>query len=183
MKKLKLNLSQEQVYCLETEKEMDFDLEAAIENYGNSLLRLSYLYLKDQALAEDAVQDTFLKAYKGYSNFHKECSEKTWITRIAINVCKDYLRKSWFKHKTKELVEIPIWDKTEEKEQREDLILEIMKLSPKYKEVILLFYYQELKINEIAQILSIPIGTVSTRLKRAREQMKKNMRGWYYDEP
>lgn len=58
---------------------------------------------------------------------------------------------------------------------------EIMNLKPKYKEVILLFYYQDMKISEIARVLDAPESTVSVRLKRAREQLKKRLEGWYAD--
>ena len=57
-----------------------------------------------------------------------------------------------------------------------------MDLPPKYKEVILLYYYQELKTNEIAHALHVPAATVSTRLKRARNILKSKLKGWYYDE-
>ena len=61
------------------------------------------------------------------------------------------------------------------------LLREIMNLKPKYKEVILLFYYQDMKISEIARVLDAPESTVSVRLKRAREQLKKRLEGWYAD--
>ena len=66
--------------------------------------------------------------------------------------------------------------------QDDTLVLEIMKLSPKYKEVILLFYYHDMPIREIARALNIPESTVAVRLKRAREQLKSKLEGWYYDE-
>jgi RNA polymerase sigma-70 factor (ECF subfamily) len=101
--------------------------------------------------------------------------------RIAINVCKNYLRSSWWKRidETALLESIP----AEEHTIGDDtLLLEIMKLSSKYKEVILLFYYQDMKIREIAEVLQIPEATVSVRLKRARELLKTKLKGWFYDE-
>ncbi len=160
------------------------DLEDAISKYGNSLLRLCFLYLKDIHLAEDALQETFLKAYRGYGGFNGACAEKTWITRIAINVCKDFLRKSWFKHKNTEdeLSDIPYEAGFENSHDRDELIVQIMKLPRKYREVILLYYYHDFKVSEITQILGIPRGTVSSRLNRGRDQLKENLKGWYYDE-
>lgn len=58
---------------------------------------MCFLYLKDIRLAADAVQDTFVKVYTSYSQFEGKASEKTWIMRIAINVCKNYLRSSWWR--------------------------------------------------------------------------------------
>ena len=69
------------------------DLEAWMEQYGTELLRLCYLYIKDHQLAEDAVQDTFVKAYTKYDSFRGNSSIKTWLTAIAINVCRDIMRR------------------------------------------------------------------------------------------
>ncbi|MBP3427741.1 MAG: sigma-70 family RNA polymerase sigma factor [Clostridia bacterium] len=68
-----------------------------ISLYEKELLRLCFVYLKDEALAEDAVQETFLKAYSRLSSFRGDSSPKTWLVRIAINVCKDMSRTSWFR--------------------------------------------------------------------------------------
>ncbi len=150
------------------------DIKKLLDEYGNAVLRMCFLYLKDTHLAEDAVQDTFIKVYNSYSQFRGKSSEKTWIMRIAINVCKNYLRSSWWKHVKEAAVldDIP----AHENAVRDDmLLLEVMKLSRKYKEVVLLFYYQDMKIREIAEALQIPESTVSVRLKRAREKLKSNL--------
>ena len=159
------------------------DIKKLMEKYGASLLRMCFLYLKDTHLAEDAVQDTFIKVHKDYPKFKGESEEKTWIMRIAINVCKNYLRSSWWKRidETVVLDNIPSIN-SDHTLQDEALLLEIMKLSPKYKEVILLFYYQDMKICEIAEVLNIPEGTISVRLMRAREILKIKLKGWCYDE-
>ncbi len=159
------------------------DMNKLVIEYGDSLLRMCFLYLKDIHLAEDAVQDTFYKVYKNYISFKGDCQEKTWVMRIAINVCKNYLRSSWWKRIDEAVVleNISVSNDADTM-QGHDLLLEIMKLSPKYKEVILLFYYQNMKIREIAQTLSIPEDTISVRLMRARERLKKELKGWYYDE-
>ena len=68
----------------------DQTIERLITQYQTSLLRLCYVQLQDQALAEDAVQETFLKAYKGFDSFRGDSSEKTWLTRIAVNTCRDF---------------------------------------------------------------------------------------------
>ena len=71
----------------DAQKEMH--LEQLMNQYGDSLLRLCYLYLKDAALAQDAVQDTFVKAWKKLDTFEGRSSEKTWLCRIAVNTCRD----------------------------------------------------------------------------------------------
>ncbi len=159
------------------------DMNNLVDEYGDSLLRMCFLYLKDIHLAEDAVQDTFIKVYKNYTNFKGDSEEKTWVIRIAINICKNYLRSSWWKRidEAAVLESITASNSTDTLED-EALLLEIMKLSPKYKEVILLFYYQDMKIREISETLSIHEATVSVRLMRAREILKAKLKGWYYDE-
>lgn len=153
------------------------DIHRIVEEYGDSLLRMCFLYLKDIRLAEDAVQDTLIKVYSRYSQFEGKASEKTWVMRIAINVCKNYLRSSWWRRidASAVLENIP----GENKEVEDDaLIYHIMKLSSKYKEVILLYYYQDMKIREMAEVLQIPESTVATRLTRAREKLKTHLKGW-----
>lgn len=159
------------------------DMNSLVAEYGDSLLRMCFLYLKDINLAEDAVQDTFIKAYKNYPQFKGDAELKTWLMRIAINVCKNYQRSSWWKHidVVKSLNDISV-DTNMEVIHDDTLLLAIMKLSPKYKEVILLFYYQDMTTREISSVLKIPESTVSIRLKRAKEQLRKDLKGWYYDE-
>lgn len=159
------------------------DLDRLMATYGDALLRLCFMYLKDVHLAQDAVQETFLKAYKNYGYFEEGRGEKTWINRVAINVCKDMLRSAWNRrvNVVEQLNEIE-----DEHSILEDpdntLLTAVMDLKPHYKDVILLFYYQDMKIVDIAKTLDVPDSTVSVRLKRAREILKKHLGGWYYDE-
>ncbi|RKD24759.1 RNA polymerase sigma-70 factor, ECF subfamily [Caminicella sporogenes DSM 14501] len=157
-----------------------------INEYGTEILRLSYLYLKDYQLAEDACQDTFLKVYNKFHTFKGDSSEKTWITRICINVCKNYLRSSWLKRivlndkklKNKKDLDKELFNKVE----NNDLLKSIMNLKPKYREVILMYYYQQFTVKEIAEILCISESNVYTRLSRARKELKdKGIGGMVYE--
>ena len=69
-----------------------------VDRYQAQLLRLCYLVLHDTMLAEDAVQETFLKAYRAMGRFRGDCQEKTWLMRIAINTCRDMRRSAWLRH-------------------------------------------------------------------------------------
>ena len=147
-----------------------------ISQYGNSILRMCYMYLKDYHLAEDVTQDTFLQVYEKYETFENRSSEKTWITRIAINQCKNYMRTLWFKRVSIDTVpEISENDNYDRILDKNSITLEIMKLPQKYKEVILLYYYQELSVKEIAFILNQKETTILQRLKRAREHLKPRL--------
>ena len=149
-----------------------------VKTYEKDLLRLCCMYLKDAAMAEDAVQETFLKAYKSLHAFRGESSEKTWLMRIAINVCKDMQRSAWFRNLGKmvsiENVQIPA---EQEMSVSSELVSEIMKLPSKYKEVVLLYYYEGMNQSEVAQILNVSITTVHRRLEQARELLKKQLEG------
>ncbi|ADZ85737.1 sigma-70 family RNA polymerase sigma factor [Cellulosilyticum sp. ST5] len=154
----------------------EYELEQMMNQYGDYIARTCYIYLKDWALAEDAVQEVFIKAYRYISEFRKESSEKTWLTSIAINICKNYVRTSWFRK-----VQIGI-EKIETRNTLEDelinqinqseLLKQVMDLPIKYREVILLYYYQDFKINEIAEILGISESSIKMRLNRARKKLK-----------
>ncbi len=156
-------------------------LEHWLQNYSNALLKTAFFYLKDTYLAEDALQDTLLKAYQNYDAFAGKSSEKTWLTRILINTCKSYLRRN--SHlATNDFTIIDSFAAPETKTEDEDLLKTIWQLPIKYKEVILLYYYHEYKTKEITQILQIPISTVSVRLMRAKETLRQQWKGDFYDE-
>lgn len=153
-------------------------LTRLINQYGNSILRMCYIYLKDYQLAEDVTQETFLKVYENYKSFENRSSEKTWITRIAINQCKNCMRTRWFKHVRIDMIsEITDNDNYDRILDKKVISLEIMKLPQKYKEVILLYYYQELSVKEIAFILNQKETTILQRLRRAREYLKPRLQG------
>lgn len=88
-----VNLNQAVGEALDLEESMT----RIIQTHGSALLRMCYVYLKDRDLAQDAVQDTFLKAFRRLHTLQDKDSEQAWLMRIAINTCKDYLRTSWFK--------------------------------------------------------------------------------------
>ena len=76
---------------------IDKVIERLMNEYGNDVLRVSFIYLKDRQLAEDAFQEVFLRVYHKYNSFKHESSEKTWIIKITINICKDMLKSNWHK--------------------------------------------------------------------------------------
>lgn len=159
------------------------NLERIVNEYGDALLRMCFLYLKDHAMAEDAVQETFLRAFRHQDDFQGKSSVKTWITRIAINVCKDMLTDPWARHRSGE--DLPDEATPEPSFSSEDRYVisgKIANLPPKYKEVILLHYYQELKLSEIAEILGESEATIKTRLKRARDMLRSELKGVFDDD-
>jgi len=148
-------------------------LEEWINTYQTALLRLCYLQLHDVSLAEDAVQETFWKAYRAMEGFRGEANPKTWLARIAINTCRDMLRTSWFKRVDRRVdpntLPPAIIQPTE---TESELSLAIMNLPRKLRETILLYYYHDMSTVEIASVLGIAQPTVSSRLKRGREKLR-----------
>ena len=153
-----------------------------LDDWGDRLLRLCTLYLKDVHLAEDAVQETLLKAWRKADTFRGGGSETTWVTRIAINVCKSYLRSPWKRRRAPVEELDTLFSDTGDPQVDDTLPRAIMALSRPYREVIILYYYQELKAREVADILHVDVSTVTARLSRARKQLPEALKGWYYDE-
>lgn len=150
------------------------EFETLLEAHSASIYRLCYVYLQDAALAEDAMQESFIKAYKAFGQFRAASRPKTWLSRIAINTCKDLRKSAWFRYLYHALPWESLPEQAETREQTEDLELlsSIAKLPSKLKEVILLYYYQDLNSTEIAQILGITQQAVSARLARAKKRLK-----------
>ena len=161
----------------------EIEIERMMDTYGNYIVRMCYMMLKNRTLAEDAAQEVFIKAYKNMESFRKDASEKTWLTSIALNVCKNYARTSWFRR-----VQIGIEvkadtysmeDRLTEEIEKSELLKKVMDLSKKYREVILLYYYQDLKISEIAEILEVSESSVKMRLNRAKLKLKDELKEEY----
>ena len=151
-------------------------LNQMMQAYEKDLLRLCCVYLKDTAMAEDAVQETFVKAYRNLKNFRGESSEKTWLIRIAVNVCKDMLSTAWFRNLGRMVnlddVKIP-----QEMEVKSEVVDEIMRLPKKLREVVLLYYYEDMNQSEVADVLGVSIATVHRRLEKAREVLRPQLEG------
>ena len=151
-----------------------------IEEYSDSILRTCFLYLSDLGQAEDVMQDTWIKAWKHMSDYDQNgyTNEKAWLLRIAINTCKDYRRSAWFRHmdRKRALDELPPQLVAVEPEDH-TLTLIIMDLPDRYKQVLLLYYFQGLTMLETARALGISQSTVQRRLKKAEELLKVSLEG------
>lgn len=161
-------------------EEKDFILEKIMIEYGNELVRLAFSYVKDTEIAKDMVQNTFIKCYKNLESFRFDAQIKTWLYRITINECKDYL-KSWnyrmvqvksFINETAKSI-LPSTEKTViNKYNNEEIKDTIFSLPKVYREVVYLYYYDSLNTEEIAKVLDIPANTVKTRLRRAKQRLE-----------
>ena len=150
-----------------------------VNEYQSALKNLCYMMLHDEALAEDAVQETFIKAYKGLAKFRGDCGQKTWLMRIAVNTCRDMQRSGWFRHEDRRVSPdmMPDTAANGPDGESEELAQAIVALPDKYKEVVLLRYYQDMTIKEIAQTLGIAPSSVFARLKRAEKKLRVSLEG------
>lgn len=143
-----------------------------IRQYMDMIFRLAFNCLKSQADADDVTQTVLLRLYETEKVFDNEDHLKHWLVRVTLNECKKHWRSPW--NRTEEYenyVSTLVFDEP----QYNDLFEAIMGLDTKYRIVIYLYYYEGYSIEEIAGLLRLPRGTVGTRLKRAREQLKQKL--------
>ena len=154
------------------------EFECLVQTYQTQMRRLCCMILKDVHLAEDAVQETFLKAYFGMNDFRRESSEKTWLTQIAVNTCRDMMRTRWFMHvdRTVNIADLPE-ESAESDAEDTELMDTVLRLPLKQREAVLLYYYQNLSMQEISEILHITVSNVSRRLESARKALRKQLEG------
>ncbi|MDF2629203.1 MAG: polymerase subunit sigma [Symbiobacteriaceae bacterium] len=163
--------------------EKERTLEHLVEAYGDGVLQLAYFYVKDRSLAEDIFQEVFTKVFFGLHTFRGQSSPKTWIYRIAINLCHDKLR-SWSMRRVLLIgedffsnlpllpTEVDAVERVLAEADRQVLLETVMALPVEYREVITLYYYEEMDTREVAQALGLSEGTVRSRLHRARARLK-----------
>lgn len=150
-----------------------------VTQYTERLVRLACTYVRDQATAEDCVQDAFLKAYKSMSQLQNKDDPFPWLVRIVINECKSFHRRGWREILTSVLPEATRGSTEETVLRRtrdEDLRNAVLSLPEKYRSPLILFYFEGLSSHDVAEILATNTGTVRTRLNRGREKLRKLLR-------
>ena len=160
--------------------EREARMETMIRQWGTSVLRTCFVCLSDAQQAEDAMQDTFFKAWRNLDQFEKRngASEKTWLMHIALNVCRDYRRSRWYRHvdMSKALEDVPQHVEIALPEDRE-LLMDVLALPEKLRQPILLYYYQDMTLEEIAEALGTSKSTVYNRLRKAEDQLRITLTG------
>ncbi|MBQ9895135.1 MAG: RNA polymerase sigma factor, partial [Ruminococcus sp.] len=146
-----------------------------VEKYGDMLYRISLLILKNTADAEDAVQETFIKYFTKAPEFTDAEHEKAWLITVATNRCRDMLRyRSRHETESEEVLN------TYAVEKSDSGILEaLMELSDKYRIIMILFYVEQYKIDEIADITGVSVSAVKMRLSRGRKLLEEKYRKEY----
>lgn len=148
------------------------DLQGIFDRQHKRVYRIAMIMLKNEADAEDAVQNIFIKCYEKGMEFRDGDHESAWFITVTKNYCTDQLRSYWNKQvDIGDIPETPVEDGNQEDEG--ELIEHIMKLPDKYKEVIYLYYYEDYSVKEMSKLLDRKESTIQTQLSVAREKLKK----------
>lgn len=158
-------------------QEKEAALIRLMEQYGGMLLNLCAVTLRDAAWAQDAVQETFVKAYRAMEQLNSVGSERAWLIRIAMNTCRDYLRTGWFRHIDRRTPVDQLPEIAAPETRDGEILAEVQRLPLRERQVILLHYWQNMSAEEIGAALNIDRATVYRRLDRARKKLKLMLTG------
>lgn len=154
--------------------------EEVVEKYSDYITRMCVVWTQNEEAAKDCFQNTFIKLYKSSKTFNDSEHLKEWLLRVARNECNDYHRTFWNKNvsigldrEKLERVKNDSVNKIQFDSDTENLVKALRKLSLKYREVLVLYYYQEYSTKEISDILQLSVNTVKSRLQHGREKLAK----------
>ncbi len=161
-------------------------LRLTIETYFPTLYRIAFLRMKNEADAEDVVQEVFFRYMRSGMVFVSKEHEKAWFIKVTLNCCRKLWKSSWMKYRAAlpeegEAVAVP---ETAEAyclkdEQSRELLKAVWELPDRYREVIHLFYYEDLSVKEIADIVGKQESTVTSLLTRGRRILKRKLQEEY----
>ena len=141
-----------------------------LSEYGDLINRTCFLILGDRVLAEDATQEVFIRAWKSMAQFRGDASPKTWLTKIAVNVCRNMRRTAWFRRFDRSVTpeELPLSAPAEDR----TLFLTVQQMPLKFRQVVILRYYQGMSLDEAAKVLGISRSTAHHRLQKALQLLR-----------
>ena len=156
-----------------SEAAYDATLSAWYDEYGTDILRYCFLFLGNRTDAEDATQETFLKAWRNIGRFEARngCSPKTWIIKIASNTCRDYLRRGWRKHENCLVTPEDLQRLGSATDEDRDLLMDVMNLPEKYRQVIQLVFWHGMTLRETAECICTSESTAFRRLEKAKKMI------------
>lgn len=155
------------------------EFEKAVERNSQRLFLIAYSYVQSKDDAEDIMQNTFLKLWKSKKAFENDLHTDKWLTKICINECKDIFRQIFRKHTSlEEAYDISSFDKYFDI----DLFNAVSSLGKNERITVHLFYYEDMPIKEISNLLGIKESTVKSLLRRSREKLKKKLGDEWIDE-
>lgn len=148
------------------------DAESIVLKYSDMIYGITYRYMGNKEDAEDAYSETFLRYFKKERIFESEEHLKAWLIKVAINCCKSMLINREYPDDIDE-VQASVEERPFSKDEVLDLRDAIEKLKPEYKEVILLFYMNDMPVKQICDVIDENENVVKLRLSRARKKLKE----------
>ena len=142
------------------------------ERFGPAVYRLAYTRMGNAADAEDVTQDVFLRLLTKAPDFSDDDHAKAWLLRVTVNRANDLFRSPWSR---REPLEATDTFASQAQDAPGEIVMAVLALPPKLRVVVHLFYYEELSVSQIAQMLKVREGAVKTRLSRARAILRRNM--------
>ena len=150
--------------------------DGIVGRWQERIVNLAWRFCRDRAMAEDIAQDAFLKAYRGLGQFRQQSKFSTWLTAIALNTFRTALKQR----------RPPVFDRDwappiaasqlallSDRERATAIRELVLTLPARYRDPLVLFYFEEMNLDETARILALPEGTLKARLHRGRELLKK----------
>lgn len=154
-----------------------------IEPLQDQLYRIAYVYVQNEDDAVDIFQQSIIRAYEALPKLKERKYFSTWLTRIVINCSKTYIKKQMHTQLTEpQAFDLYAAQQHDHLEEEIDLWQAITKLEEKYKTALLLRFYQDYSVREIAYILDLPEGTVKTNIRRGLQRLRQLLKGAYIDE-
>ncbi|MGX8701053.1 RNA polymerase sigma factor [Caproiciproducens sp.] len=154
-------------------KQIPDDLKECIEKNKESMYRLAYSYTKSREAALDVIQETVVHALEKAHTLRDPCKMKNWVFRILVNESVSWYRKNRRTVSLSEQDEVPLQDRTAEVTEALDVYRAVQALNPELKAVIILRYYEDMRLEDIAKITHTPLNTVKSRLRRGLDQIRK----------
>lgn len=156
-----------------------------IQHYHDRLIYVAFTYVRDQSRAEDIVQESFVNAYLSIQQLRDPSRPYPWLVRIVINQCLNAIRKYRREQPTDFLPEmrgLSTEDIYMQQSRDKEVYAAIMGLAVKFRTPIILYYFEEMSVREIAYVLHLSEGAVKTRLARGRNQIKHTLKRGDTDE-
>ncbi|SDQ95301.1 sigma-70 family RNA polymerase sigma factor [Virgibacillus salinus] len=159
----------------------DQAIEFIMDHYGEAVKRIIYSYVKSHHTTDDLFQEVLILIYRKWEKYDGRSQLITWVIRIAINRCKDYLRSPlhriklvkdhWLDQKDYQDAEVTVI----QQEQWDEIAEAILNLPIKNREVMILMFQHNMSLKEIAEVTGAPVSTIKTRMQRAKSLLKKHV--------
>jgi RNA polymerase sigma-70 factor (ECF subfamily) len=152
--------------------------ENIVRRWQHRLVNIAWRFCRDRAMAEDLAQDVFLKAFKSIASFRGESAFSTWLISIAVNTCRSRLRAEGQPLLSLDPARLfaaaprPLHG-LDERQRDEAVRQAVLKLPERYREAIVMYYFEEKDLAEAARILAVAEGTLKARLHRGRELLRR----------